>query len=358
MADKPSFYGDLSGNASTADKLLNAHTLNGVAFDGSKDTTGTFTSGLYDGYLTWGGQARVSQVGPTDAGLCSIFASNKAQFSNPAGVTIEYSNNGGSTWTDYGATDENKINLLLERPAQTTLNIGKKTSAKATIQDQLRVTVNAHTCGFYTRLKKILINCSTNGASNCQVKIEKALGDASTTFTEVSTNTIAGWSGWNSIPVDIQLGGNDSQTSNVWVLRFTFTIGGVSTTSNSNLSIYNILFYGNTGWTTPSTMANTGHLYSYDTNQNAFFPGQVVTQVAGDAYFKATNTSNGKYTLLNTYNDKTGVYINNGSAQWLISYDGSKTNIMGNPYHQIDSGTATPSSSLGSNGDVYIKYNA
>jgi hypothetical protein len=33
--------------------------------------------------------------------------------------------------------------------------------------------------------------------------------------------------------------------------------------------------FGGVGWTTPSTMAKTGHLYSFDANQNATFPSDI-----------------------------------------------------------------------------------
>ena len=33
--------------------------------------------------------------------------------------------------------------------------------------------------------------------------------------------------------------------------------------------------FGGMGWTTPSTMAKTGHLYSFDSSQNATFPADV-----------------------------------------------------------------------------------
>lgn len=42
--------------------------------------------------------------------------------------------------------------------------------------------------------------------------------------------------------------------------------------------------FGGVGWSTPSNMAKTGHLYSYDNAQNASFPAQVTaTKFIGDA---------------------------------------------------------------------------
>lgn len=47
---------DKTATAASASKLATAHKINGVAFDGSKDVTDPFTSGLYESYLNWGGK--------------------------------------------------------------------------------------------------------------------------------------------------------------------------------------------------------------------------------------------------------------------------------------------------------------
>ena len=40
--------------------------------------------------------------------ICSYSNANRLAFAKPAGITVEYSTNGGSTWTDYGASDGQK----------------------------------------------------------------------------------------------------------------------------------------------------------------------------------------------------------------------------------------------------------
>jgi hypothetical protein len=39
---------------------------------------------------------------------------NRLAFMPKAAIKVEYSKNGGSTWTDYGASDNNNINLFTE----------------------------------------------------------------------------------------------------------------------------------------------------------------------------------------------------------------------------------------------------
>lgn len=55
----------------------------------------------------------------------------------------------------------------------------------------------------------------------------------------------------------------------------TYSIGAVSETDSCALSILNILLIGDTSWITPSNLARTGHLYSYDAQGNATFPADV-----------------------------------------------------------------------------------
>jgi hypothetical protein len=279
----PADIGALSadGNAATATKLASAKKINGVAFDGSADVTGAFTSGLYDGYLQWGGTNIANGVSPIDAGLCSLFASNKAEFSHATGITVEYSNNDGATWVDYDASDDSKRQLL--SLIGTTYFIGKKVNTPATIQDKLRITVNANDCGFYTALRKILINVRTNGARGCKVVIEQSLLESPTIFTTVDIYEVAGWSGWNSIPLNAPFGGPPASSQQIASIRFIFSISSLAASLLNNFSVLNILFYGVSAWATTSAMAKTGHLYEYDMNQNAIFPAQVrATKFIGD----------------------------------------------------------------------------
>lgn len=229
-----------------------------------------------EAYLEWGGKDLSGTLSPVDVAMSSFHSANRAQFCNPAGVTIEYSTDGGSTWIDYGFTDNNKIALMCD--TGTTLFIGKKIMS-ITTNDKLRITLNATSMGFYTRLRKMLINISTNGAGGSYVTVEYSTKASETTWTTLKTNVdISGWSAWNSLYFPAPaFGGNANQSSNWANIRLTFGITAVSsnTSYSSALSVSNILVFGDTCWSYPSKMAQTGHLYSYDTNQNAYFPAAV-----------------------------------------------------------------------------------
>ena len=62
-------------------------------------------------------------------------------------------------------------------------------------------------------------------------------------------------------------------------------------TKYSAANISKIMGFGGVGWTTPSTMAATGHLYSFDASQNATFPANVTAlfKTPSGKYYETTN---------------------------------------------------------------------
>ena len=219
----------------------------------------------YNGYVS-------GDVTAVDMAVSNLHSANRLAFGKPEGITIEYSRDGGSTWVNYGATDDQKVKLV--SGIGNTFVVGG-TSANVTTNYQLRITLNAYKMHVYTRAKKLLVNISTSGANNCRMKVEYALLGSQTTFVNINTYAITGWSGWNSIPIDFPLGGGSGQTNNRAVLRLTFTIGSLNNKYSNALSISDIAIYGSTYWTYNSEMAKTGHLYQYDSSQNAIFPKNV-----------------------------------------------------------------------------------
>lgn len=201
---------------------------------------------------------------------------NRLQFANPEGITIEYSNDGGATWIDYGATDQQKIKIV-SGLSDAPLYYGQKhNGSERTVNDQLRITINASKCHFYTNLKTVLIYGSTGGQNGCQVKIERAWRGSEDTFdNEIGTFTWSGWSGWNSYVMGHAFGGGTGQTSNWGALRFTFFYTGLNEKYAQAPQIINIMMLGTTHWTSTSNMGTTGHIYDWDFQQNAYFPSGI-----------------------------------------------------------------------------------
>lgn len=286
-----------TGNSATATKLQTARTISlgtgvtgtATSFDGSGNIIIPVT-GVKESYLSWGGNSISGSVSPIDAACSNVHSANRFAFAKAAGITVEYSTN-GSTYSTYSTTDSAKINLVSGNG--NTYYIGAR-STSTTVNDKLRITLNATNMGLYTRLQKLLINISTSYATGSNVIIEKAMKGSETTFTTVGTYQISGWSGWNSIPISAAFGGGNNQTSNIAVLRLTFGITGVNSGQTSNaLSVSDIIAIGDTYWSYPSTMAKTGHLYSYDSSQNATFPASLTaTTFVGNLSGNATTATN------------------------------------------------------------------
>jgi len=197
--------------------------------------------------------------------MISELGANRFAFLNPAGITIEYSRDGGSTWTDYNASNTQKRGLFSNGFG---FNIGKADSTnKATANSnkyQLRILIDTGAAQVYTALNKIVLYVSTNGSANCTITMEKALQSTPTSFVSVVTDVpISGWSGWNVINISPLTTYGNTPGTQYGRLRFTFKANG-GNTSYIGLQIVKIQGYGGMGWTTPSNMARTGHLYSYD----------------------------------------------------------------------------------------------
>ena len=307
----------ISGNAATASKL-------GTSSVGSLNTpiylnsgAATAISTIKESLLTYGADSNFNgYISPIDMAVSAIHSANRIAFGSPTGVTIEYSTNGGSSWLDYGASNTQKISLISGLGSTFYIG-GSDTSTTVTTSFMLRITLNAVNLGTYTRPRKALINISTQGASNCQVKIESATLGSPTSFTTYATYPISGWSGWNSIPLGFKstFGGGSHQTSNNAVFRFTFSIGTLNSSYSNRLSVSDIAIFGDTYWRCPSTLAITGKMYTYDASKNVTFPAKVtattfVGALSGNA---TTATTASKLGASNVGSATQPIYLNGGT---------------------------------------------
>ena len=231
----------------------------------------------YEARLQWGGRNYSGSYGPVDAAMVPELGANRAAFLPASSVTIQYSTDGGSSWTDYGASDAQKRALF--SGVGTDLAIGKNTSTGVNYTNyRLRVIIN--TSGYlYSVLNKFVIYISTNGSSGTWCTIDARLQSNVSSGTDTwvkfaDTIGISGWSGYNVINTSGLTTYGNTAGSQYGQVRFTFGNTGYST-SYSGMRLYKIFCFGGVGWTTPSTMAKTGHLYSYNENQRAFFPEYV-----------------------------------------------------------------------------------
>ena len=328
-------HGSLDGNASTSDKLKTARTISlGTAvtstatqFDGSKNITIPVT-GINEAYVNWGGRNISSSYSPIDASMIAELGANRFAYPNPDSITIEYTRDGGSTWVNYTSSDVGKQNLF--SPVGSGYRAGNpEPGTIPTNKYQLRVTIDSELAEIYTQINKFAIYVSTSGSSGCTVTIEKALASSPTVFIPVVTDVpIAGWSGWNIINAFTSFTTySNSPTTQYKNIRFTFKITSHSSSYPGNsLSVQKIYGFGGMGWTAPSELAKTGHIYKFLSNQGAEFPGDVTpsgnktanlglssyqwSTIWGGTIYENGQTLSSKYALKSEIPDNVGSITN------------------------------------------------
>lgn len=326
------------------------------------DLAATTADSMGEANLTWGGKNFSGSFGPMDAALNPVLSANRLAGMNPAGITVEYSTNGGSTWTTYPLSDAQKVAIVT---TSTGIRIGGP-SASQTANSQVRVTLDGVSGGVYTALNKLQIYVSTNYSNGCTVTLESYDYNASTSWHNILTDDVAGWSGWNvlnfSLPGSGCFGGENSEYHQRKI-RLTFKHTGITSGQESNgLWINKIYGYGGMGWGTPSNLAAYGTPYDYDEYLNVTFPKQVTaTKFNGNAT-GLVDAGNGT-TITANYSAPEMSY---DSVSWLASWNGyslqsiSKNEFVGNNADSISKalnylglGTDTPSGD-----DYYISQYA
>lgn len=260
--------------------------------------TGSFSdlSSRGEAFLEWGGRNISGSYAPIDAAMVPQLGSNRLAFMKPGKVYVEYSRDGGTTWTDYGAADSQKIQLFDGQTAS--FVIGKSTTSQVANSNCL-LRVNVYTANnVYTVLNKFVIYVSTSGSSGCWCTIRARtqsnyLNNVDSWVTFANKVSVSGWSGYNIINTSgITTYGNT--LSQYGHIQFIFGETSHSSASYAGLIVQSILGYGGVGWMTPSNMARLGTIYSYDYSQNVYFPAHV----SATAFIENGTALSNKYAAL------------------------------------------------------------
>ena len=286
--------GSTTGNAGSATKLETARTIGigtgatgtATSFNGTANITIPITD-VKEAYTTWGGKNISGDVTAVDMGCVDEFGHNKLAYLPAGCIKVEYTNDGGTTWLDYGLTDAQKIAAVTTSGSPIIIGKGTVSASGGTLTTanmgnyKVRVTISTRngtgqTSGaLYTQAKKLLINMSNNGAT-CKCLIENRTianyNNNANTWTTHGTYDVSGWSGWNSIPYSIKFGGSSTQTSQIADLRITLYLTGINTAYSCAAQLIDFRLIGSTNWSMPSEMARAGHLYKVDTDKRAIFP--------------------------------------------------------------------------------------
>lgn len=244
------------------------------------DRTFSNISSRGEEYLEWGGPSQRGIVSPIGMALSAEHSANRVALINPKALLFEYSSDGGATWTQYpyAADDNNKrkfcttsLSLPIGRPNSSTNLIANKSKTRITI------TAQDGTTGYvYTSLKKMLLQVST--PTILSMLIERRTGinyKNNGAWQSIGTYDVSGWTGWNDIPVNFALGGSSGQTTNYWQMRLTITCKTVDASFPKVGEVDALRLFGDNCWTPASTLAETGHLYSYNMDGHATFPNNV-----------------------------------------------------------------------------------
>ena len=295
---------------------------------------GTFEN-YYDAWLSWGGRHITGGFSPIDASLVSYLGANRLALIKAAAVSVEYTRDGGTTWTNYGSTDTEKRALFTTR---TTIVVGKADSSnKATTEAnyakyKTRVTIDKANTSLYSELRKFVFYITTNGSSSCYVVISGVKKEATTdTWSTIDEMQLTGWSGYNVFNTSLIFG--NSYNGQYKKLRFLFEARAAGSDTNYNgLAINSIYAYGGFGWGTDSTLALTDHLYSISGSGDATFPANVtatkfIGALQGNADTATTATKLGSDTKGSATKP---IYLNSGTATECTTYAGGTAVTLNN----------------------------
>ena len=330
----------VSGNAATATVLQNTRSISlstavtstATNFNGGSNITIPIT-GVSEAYLNWGGKNLSANYAPIDAALMPDLGANRLAFTPASNITIEYSQNGGTTWFNYGASDATKINLLNGNSSSIQVGGGGYPAGTDYTNYLVRLTIN--TAGqIYTVLNKFILLISTNGSTGTYCTIDARTQtdflNSVDTWTVFSNQTpIAGWSGYNVINTTGLTTFGNTAASQFGQVRFTFGQTGYNVTY-TGLQILKILGFGGVGWQTPSTLAASGNIYTYDYLKNVTFPA-IVTATS----FSGNSTTATSASLLTATGALTTQYGNG-----TIGYSSALSNPQTGLFPAIDNSNA------------------
>lgn len=246
------------------------------------DRTFSNISSRGEEYLEWGGPSQRGVVSPIGMALSDEHSANRLALINPKALLFEYSSDGGATWTQYpyGTEDNTKrkfcttsLALPIGRPNSSTNLIANKSKTRITITAQDGTTVGGYV---YTSLKKMLLQVATPNILSILIERRKGTDYKNNgAWESIGTYDVAGWTGWNDIPLSFALGGSDSQTTNYWQMRLTITCTTVDASFPKVGEVDALRLFGDNCWVQASDLGGTGHLYSYNMDGHATFPNNV-----------------------------------------------------------------------------------
>ena len=234
---------------------------------------------------------KAGEVFPLDRGYVDTSGACRTVFMPADAVTVEYTQDNGVTWKDYGLTDVQKQSLFSMNRGYS-INLGGPSATVQTVGHGVRITVSP-TDNRYASADMFYCWFGARSSTN-KCTIERSTIGAKTTFATIRSDvSVAGDSSSNMITFATgTFGGSAGQTSNNYSYRFTFITTAISTTETTVPKVTDLRLYGSRVWRMPNQMMFDGHLYSWDTAQNATFPAQLKAPAIYDSGQRVYSPSN------------------------------------------------------------------
>ena len=212
-------------------------------------------------------------IDPITGTMAPVHRSNKLAFLPAANITVQTSSDGGSTWTNLSTSDTVKRKLFSLPGRNSSINIGPS-SGTLTNSMQTRIIVEFGVDERNVVLDRFLFQL---GSGSNKIAIDIYAGTTIAGLTKISENEFAyTWDYEASVTIDHK---EDSyyrfSSSHNKYLAFVFRY--VEVNSNDRGTINGISGYSGSYWGNDclSNLANYDHLYSWDIDQNAYFPASV-----------------------------------------------------------------------------------
>ena len=205
-------------------------------------------------------------------------------------VTIQYSNNNGSSWNNLNITNDNKFKMYTNSTGINTIYLGNNFISGSTNAEKLsQVKKNELMFSFYfpdncySQIYFACVDISNGVNTTCTVEIVRENGEIADTYTK----EMFGWNKFNYINF-ASTDGNDylsAGTSYRRIVRFRFK-HNQNTTELRNACINKIRIFAFTKFSFPTDrfMGHTGHIYNFDYNMNTYFPNSILAKGGVTAY--------------------------------------------------------------------------
>jgi hypothetical protein len=203
-------------------------------------------------------------------------------------VTVQYSNDNGTNWTNYEMSNDNKFKLYANTAGAYQIYLGYNVITGNNDAEKLaQVKKNELIVSFhisnscYSQVYFASVDISNGISTICTVEFLNSNGTATNTFTKVMT-------GWNQINYINLSNGNEGfpvGNNNRRYIRFRFK-HDQNTTALRNTIINKIRIFSFTKYSFPTDrfMGHTGHIYNFDYNMNTYFPNSILAKGGVTAY--------------------------------------------------------------------------